>query len=419
MQERAADVVIVGAGIVGLCTALYLRRLHDRLVILDPNAPGTGCSSGNAGSVSPGSVAPLGMPGVLRQLPSMLLDPGGPLRIPARSLIPTAPWLLRFLAASGKERVADISDSLHAILRGSLERHAEILDEIGASDLIRTTGQLHLYPDEESLAKDAGGWRLRREHGVRLDPVGPAEIRELEPAVGDHYRVGYFLPEQGMIANPLRLSEVLAAYLQSQGVRFVSDEAVGLAASGNRVTGAIGRSGATYPAGQVVVSAGAWSSRLLRPLGENVPLETQRGYHVMVRPGAVTIQRPVVAADRKLFCTPMETGLRLAGTVEFGGLERSPNYRRARHLFRHGQRLFPALETEQPASLWMGHRPCMPDSLPVVGPSDRYEGLWYNFGHGHLGLTMAPNSGRLLAEAMRGSSQSMSILARFSLSRFG
>lgn len=346
----------------------------------------------------------------------MLLDPNGPLRVPLGSWLSTAPWLARLMAASRPSAVAAISDALDCLLKPSIVRYKEMMLDLGGLDLIRVTGQLQVYPNHSALAKDSGGWRLRHEHGVRLEAVGPEDIQALEPHVGPRYRVGYFLPEQGMITNPLRQAQVVADALARRGVTFIRDEATGFHVEGHRVTGVKGSRG-DHKADHVVVCTGAWSGRLLEKLEFEVPLETQRGYHVTIPAGLIELKRPVVAADRKIFATPMEMGLRLAGTVEFGGLDRVPNYRRARLLLKHGKRLLPRLDTQAERSEWMGHRPCLPDSLPVIGGTPRFHGLWFNFGHGHLGLTMAAVSGALLSRAVR-SEAPLSELIPFSIHRF-
>src|SRR5690606_35462846 len=257
----------------------------------------------------------------------------------------------------------------------------------GASNLVQVTGQLHVYPDEKAAAKDSGGWALRRQLGIPIEILNHDQIRSLEPQVGPHYRLGYFLPDQGMVVNPLRQAQVLAAGLAARGATFVRDEITNLQIDGRHVKGVMSGQN-TYLADHVVVCAGAWSARLLKGLGCPIPLETQRGYNLTLADSGITLRRPVVAADRKIFATSMEFGLRLAGTVEFGGLTRAPTMRRATLLQQYSQSLFPDLNAAAQATSWMGHRPCLPDSLPILGPAPSLSGLWLNFGHGHLGLTM-------------------------------
>jgi glycine/D-amino acid oxidase-like deaminating enzyme len=413
--NRRNAIVVVGAGIVGVCTAWHLLRRGADVTLIDRDEPGRGCSYGNAGALSCGSVAPLAMPGVMRDALTMLLDPAAPLRIPLGYLPKAAPWLTQFVRASRADEVRRISDALSTLLANSIEKHLELLGEIGTADLVRRTGQLYLYPDEAHLAKDALSWTLRREHGLRVERLARAEILALEPEVGPDYAIGMFTPDQGMSVNPYRQVTAIAADFVRRGGRIVRDRIVAFELADDRVRALRGEA-ASYPADHAVICAGAWSTQLLAALGYAIPLESQRGYHVTIASPGIAVSRPMIAADRKVFLTPMEEGLRVAGTVEFGGLERAPNRKRAEYLVRDLARVFPRAEIPTDWSFWMGHRPCLPDSLPVLGPG-RHRGLWLNFGHGHLGLTMSAVSGDILARAICGEPSNID-LAPLSFERF-
>ncbi|TFV91844.1 FAD-binding oxidoreductase, partial [Oxalobacteraceae bacterium OM1] len=265
-------------------------------------------------------------------------------------------------------------------------------------------------------AKDAGSWELRRRHGVRADVLDAAGIRELEPSAGPQYRVGVFMPEQGAVTEPFRYASALTQVLLQQGASFAKERVRGLTprAGGWDVHGETRSRHVKH----VVIAAGIRSSSLLAPLGWKVPLESQRGYHLHLARPNLTVSRPVVLADRKVFIVPMETGLRVSGTVEFGGLSMPPTPRRAHMLGVAAQEGLPGLQLDGQASTWMGHRPCLPDSLPVIGPVPRREGLWCAFGHGHLGVTGSINTGRILSAALRGEADTQH-LAAFSVARFG
>jgi glycine/D-amino acid oxidase-like deaminating enzyme len=410
-------IVVVGAGIVGLCAAWHLARGGAEVIVLDRAAPGSGASSGNAGAISGGSVAPLAMPGVLKQVPGMLLDPDGALHVPLRYALKAAPWLIRFVAAAQPRHVASIAEALAGLLWDAMDQHRLILAEEGAQELIRETGQLYLYRDRDHYQKDAGGWALRQQHGMRIEVLESAEaIRALEPDIRGDYRLGLFIPEQGSCINPLRHAQVVARGVERMGGAIRQEGVEALVTEDGAVTG-VRTPTESIAADRVVLAAGAWSARLLAPLGIKVPLETQRGYHVMLPDAGIALQRPVVPADRKAFLSPMEEGLRIAGTVEFGGLEAPPTPRRAALLLEDLRKVFPQARTEGAQPFWMGHRPCLPDSLPVVGPVARWPGLWCAFGHGHLGLTGSAPTGARLARAMLGPAPN-SDLAPFSVERF-
>lgn len=397
MTEPAPTILVIGAGIVGAAIAYTLQKRGAQVTLIERGEPGRGASYGNSGALSPGSVAPLAMPGVLKDVPGMLLDPQGPLHIPPDYVFTALPWLLRFVAASQRERVAKISDALAKLHAGAIDHHIELTREIGAPELILKRGHLHLYPDEAALAKDAGGWKLRQQHGVHFERVGREQIMALEPQVGPRYTLGMHMPEQATIVNPLRYVQRIVTAFTAAGGRLQQGEVQRLerAGEGWRAAGSTDN----WEASQVIIAAGAWSLRLLKTVGLDVPLETQRGYHVTFRGVASPVSRTVVLADRKAFLAPMEDGLRIGGTVEFGGLDREPDYDRARLLAQFARETFPGLENAQ-EDFWMGHRPCFPDTLPRVGPAPERPGLWLAFGHGHLGLTDSVNTARLLAEIM-------------------
>lgn len=414
-EHRTLDTTVIGGGIVGLCVAYHLLEAGHQVSIIEPSEPGSECSSGNAGALSSGSVAPLAMPGVLKQAAGMLLDPTGPLYVPTSYLLSVAPWMARFVASSRPVRAAQIAHALHSLIGDAVDQHKALATKASCRDLIVETGQLHLYPNEVSLRKDDSSWALKRQHGLDPMRIGRSDIQRLEPAVGTEYQMGYYLADQAWVREPQRYASRIADYLKSRGVSFIRDRVQGLTRCS---TGWSIKSGiAEYTSHQVVLAAGAWSAQLLAPLAVKVPLETQRGYHLRF-PGAESlVQRLVVLADRKVFITPMDTGLRAAGTVEFGGLERLPNRERARLLAGHAKAALPTLDISAPIE-WMGHRPCLPDSLPVLGELPQHPGLWCAFGHGHLGLTGSAGTGALLAKAMAGSSYAKSVLASFSASRF-
>ncbi len=409
-------VAVVGGGIVGLCTAFHLRRAGREVVVIERGEPAAGASSGNAGSISPGSVAPVAYPGLWRDVPRMLLDPNGPLRITPRGAVSAAAWLVRFLRASSPREVRRSAEGIAPLLATTLDAHRALATAIGAPDLLRATGQLQLYPDRDAFGKDAFGWSLRRQLGVAFYELRREEILQYEPEIGPGYTHGVFLPDAGMVADPLRYGQVLAGALGDMGVRFERDDATGLEVTDGRITAVQARR-ARHPCGTAVISAGSWSTRLLAPLGYAIPLVNQRGYHLHFGDAGVGPRRVVAAADRKLFITPMETGLRVAGTVEIAPLDSPPDMRRARHLAEGARAVFPGLRSG-PAGEWSGERPCLPDSLPVMGRAARHENLWLNFGHGHLGLTLSAASGAALADAVV-SGQDTPGLAPFSHRRFG
>ncbi len=400
MSEGLGAVVVVGGGIVGVCTAYELRKRGADVLLIDRGEPGRGCSFGNSGALSPSSVVPLAMPGVLAAVPGMLGDADGPLYLPWRYLPRALPWLARFVWSARSGPVEIAATRLAALHEGSVQRHAALAREVGAPELILQRGHLHLYPDEHALSKDAAGWRLRKEHGFQFERLDRDGILALEPAVSSRYRIGIFLADHATVTNPFRyVQAILRKFLEVGGQVLRADvQALEPAAAGGwRIETTAGPRAAR----QAVVAAGAWSRRLLDPLGVKIALEAQRGYHVQFQGSAPPVSRTVVLADRKVFITPMEEGVRVGGTVEIGGLKFPANPRRADMLVRIARENFECLR-DQPFSTWMGHRPCMPDSVPVIGPVAGRHGLWLAVGHGHLGVTDSVHTADMIASRMSG-----------------
>lgn len=409
-------IAVIGAGIIGLSVAWNLVKRGRRVVVYDPNEPGSGCSAGSAGALSPGSVVPLALPGLLASVPGMMLNPGGALHIPASYWLKAAPWLASFVNQARPARVAEIADSLARLYRPTLEFHEELAREIGAPDLIRLTGQLHLYRNRRQFRRSKAEWLIRAERGVKYEELNRAGIESLEPMIGPDYRIGIFIPKAGMSVNPLRYAQTIAQALAREGVTFSRHAVRDLTVEGRTVKGVVTSEGERSHSA-VVLAAGAWSARILRKLDIHVPLETQRGYHVDFIGSGISVQRPIVPADRKVFITPVETGLRVAGTVELAGLDAPPTARRAHLLHNDLKAVFPNVRVDQPEPFWMGHRPCLPDSLPVVGSSRDWNSLHFAFGHGHLGLSASAVTGSIIGKILCGEPSSID-LAPYRIERF-
>ena len=399
MPEKS-HTVVVGAGVVGLAAAAALVRRGRAVTLVDPAEPGSGCSYGNAGCFSLASIVPVGMPGMWRKAPGWLLDPEGPLAIPPRYAPRIAPWVFKLLRNSSIHRVRRIAAELHSLLSPALDHWRPLADWAGVPELIRRNGWAVVYESAAAFEADRLGWRLRAEHGARIEFLEGAAIRDLEPALAPAYTHMAYLPEQGQCLNPLRLSQALEATLRRQGARFVKAPAMDFIFRDGRVSAVITGAG-PVDADHVVIAAGAFSKPLARRLGDDIPLETERGYHAMVKTGQPPLGRPVMSAEGKFFATPMEEGLRFAGSVELGGLKLPPNFRRADVLLKKGRAMLPGLDIGE-TTQWMGFRPSLPDSKPIIGPSRRAGNAYYAFGHGHVGLTAAAVTGEIVADLIHG-----------------
>lgn len=398
MQTR--NITVLGAGIVGIATASYLRRDGHAVTVVDQRPPGEYCSYGNAGILSPGSCVPIAMPGVFSQVPGYLLDPLGPLALRWSYLPQALPWLLRFVAAADRRRVEKIADGLRALLVQTFDAYAPLVKNAGVEELIHRSGYIAVYSDRKAYAADALGWKLRRDRGVVIDELDAAEVKRRLPGLGGDYELGLFLHDHGWCVNPERLTKSLAAQFECDGGRILQRTVLGLdvGPDGPR---ALRTDAGDLPVEQLVICAGAHSNEFTAQLGDRLPLEAERGYHVTYSDPRFQLPMPVMLPEHKCFVTPMETGLRIAGQSEFAGIDAAPDYARADILGRLMQRLFPGISSVD-ATQWMGRRPSLPDSTPVIGRATRFANTWYAFGHGHVGLVGGAPTGRLVADMVAG-----------------
>jgi len=309
--------------------------------------------------------------------------------------------------------------ALRPLVGPTLEALQPLVSAAGAEDLVHRLGHLYVYRSAGSLEKDRLAWELRRENGVEIDEFDADELRQLEPALSRDYVRGLLVRENGHTSNPLKLVERLLEHFLRSGGEIVRARAHGFRLDGRRLA-AIQTDTGDLPAEAAIVCAGAHSKPLAAALGDRVPLETERGYHLMISDPESMPQIPTADADGKFVATPMATGLRFAGTVELAGLAAPPDWRRAHILLAQGRKMLPGLPVSHPEeriSVWMGHRPSLPDSLPVLGPSRATPDVVYAFGHGHVGMTAAPMTGKLVADLVAGRPPSIDI-APYAAGRF-
>ena len=392
---------IIGTGIVGTCVGAWLQRDGHRITFVSSVAPGEACSFGNAGSMSPSACLPVGMPGMWKQAPAWLADAGGPLNIRPTYLPLLLPWLARFLFHSRPAEVTRIATALRGLLAPIFECYEPLLEHAGAQALVRRTGCLYVYSSSEAARRWQWGMNLRRSLGVALRDIDAAELDALEPDLRGRFRCGILAPENGSTLDPEQLVKALHARTLADGASLVPGEVIGFERKAATVRALNLADGTRVECDGVVVAAGAWSAGLTKQLGLSIPLETQRGYHVTVQSSNLALRHTVMAVEYNLMVNPMAMGLRLAGSVEFAGLAPPPNYARADVLLAKGRELFPHLDASR-TSRWMGHRPCLPDSLPVIGRAPRSDNVWLAFGHGHVGMCAGASTGREVAHLVAG-----------------
>lgn len=407
-MSDAAGTAVVGAGIVGVACALHLQRMGQNVVLIDREGPAAETSFGNAGVLARAAVVPVATPGILFRAPAMLFGRDGPLFLKWSYLPKLAPWLLAYLGYSRRQQVEHIARNLAPLLRDSLDEHLLLAKGTPASRWIRPSPYLYVYKDHQAFTADSFGWNLRREHNLHWEVIDEGSLRDLEPTLSTDYRCGVVLEEHGFIASPGAYVNDLAEAFSADGGSLLRAE-VKLIRSGESGV-ELQTEGESINAARVVVATGAWSGPLAADLGTPTPLESERGYHVELVDPSVCPSIPIFDAARKFVLTPMDTGLRVAGVVELGGLEAPATKAPIELLLRGARALLPGLEFSDRRE-WLGHRPSLPDSLPILGQSPVYRNVFFAYGHQHIGLTAGPKSGRLIAQLVSGSQPDVDLTA--------
>ncbi len=393
-------IAVVGAGIVGVSCALHLQRDDHAVTLIDPRAPGTATSFGNAGVVAAYAVTPNSTPELWRDIPRMLFDRDSVVRVRWRYLPRLTPWLISFLLAGRPGRVNAIADALLPLVSGAYNAHRELIALSGAENLLRPVGWLKVYETAASFAGTQYDRDLMAARGLRFDELGPDEIHQLEPSLARRYVKGLFQPDSAFIASPHQLAQAFAVQFQRMGGSFAQERVRGLQPTGDGVRLDCELGFRNFDT--VVIAAGAWSKELARQVGDRVMLDTERGYHLNIEPGeAGELRRPVLFADRGFVLAPMLDGIRLTSGVELASVNAPPDFSPIRRLLPAAREALPGL-SDRVTREWMGYRPSTPDSLPVIGQSPRNPAVYYAFGHQHLGLTLGPITGRLIAAAIAG-----------------
>lgn len=399
-------VTVIGAGIVGACTALELLRDGHQVTIIEPGEPGgrQAASYGHGCWISPASVVPMSTPGLWKQVPGYLLNPNGPLVIRWTNIVQLLPWLSRFvLAGSTLRRVEKTARALATILKDSPERHMALAKSIGAPELIRREGLLYAYPDRATFETEKLAWHLRRITGLEWQELDEQSLRTREPTLSPHYRFGVLAQAGAHCTDPSGYVSALVSEAVKHGARLVRTQATSFRLKGDRLE-AIKTDQGDIICDRAVVAAGVWSKALARIAGDRIPLESERGYHGVIGAPVIGPAHPVMPSDGKMANTPTAHGLRLAGQVELATVDTPPNWKRVDILLDHARRTYTGLlETRDVVvDRWMGHRPSTPDGRPVIGRASGSKDVIYAFGHGHVGFASGPISGRLAADLVSG-----------------
>ncbi|MFK7945494.1 MAG: NAD(P)/FAD-dependent oxidoreductase [Paracoccaceae bacterium] len=415
---KQLKVAVVGAGIVGISTAEWLRRDGHHVTLIDRNDPGTPAqtSYGNAGLLAAASIIPVPVPGLLSKAPGMLFSADGPLHLRWSYLPRLLPWLIPFLRRATDAELNRTATSLAEICGDSPDQHMALAKGTGAEAYIRHGPWVALYPSESACRKDDKTHAIRRAHGFRMEEFGFDRLRAEDPHLGEHYVHAASQLDHGWITNPGAYVAQLFTYFRSQGGAFLKAEVDDMRPEGEGASASITAAGETTTYDRLVLAGGAWSGKLAKQLGHDPALESERGYHLLLKNPSHMPPHPYMLTDIKSAVTPMERGLRFAGQVEFGGLDAGPSRAPFKVVKSRIHKLYPDLTWEDEEE-WMGHRPSTVDSLPLVGPSPKAPSIHFAFGAQHIGLTSGPKTGRLIADMIGGRTPNID-MAPFRVGRF-
>ncbi len=390
---------VIGAGVIGLTIALRLAAEGREVLVIDPAEPGSGASYGNAGTIADYAVQPVGTPAVLRALPSLLFDRDSPLALRRAAIPALTPWLLRFLRQSLPGPALRNAQALAHLLAEAGPRWDDLASEVGAGQLLQDRGCLYLYETDGQRSAAGGDLAFRRDLGVTVEMLSPEALSELEPGLPHMPGGAALFPGARFLSDPGRIVALIGLAARRAGVRFVRDAAIGLSRAPGRVSIAT-ESGNSIVARTAIVAAGAHSRALAAQVGDRIPLDTERGYHLEFDGYQDRLTRPACVTSGGFYLCPMTHRLRVAGTVELGGLTAPPSQHRLDRLLARARTVFPDLP--EPSRTWMGFRPSIPDSLPVIGPSAAGREVIHAFGHGHIGLTLAPVTAEIVCDLVMG-----------------
>ncbi|MBP1871991.1 D-amino-acid dehydrogenase [Ensifer adhaerens] len=392
--------VVVGAGIIGTAIAYELQTRGRQVVLLDRDEVGRGASYGNMASIAVTEFMPASRPSIWRQIPGWMLDPEGPVRVRPGYMPKLLPWFARFVAASRPGKLRRLEAEGAALCRRVYDDLLPLLRETGLEDELTEQGCLSLYSDEAEFRADREHIEILERFGFPYRRLMGAQARELEPELSDTIGIAVLFPQNRSLRDPFRLVNRLAQRFRERGGEIRRAAVAGFDRS-DRITAVRLAGGDRIAADEVVISAGAYSGLLSKMLGEPMPLETERGYHTQIMAPGISMRHSIIWPARAFMVTPTAGGIRVGGTVEMAGLDAPPDYRRSKITVRRAQKALPKLRCED-FSEWMGHRPAFPDTVPVMSASAKVSGVFYATGHGHLGVTYAATTARLMGDLMTG-----------------
>ena len=391
-----SSVGVIGAGIQGVCISLSLIKKGFKVTLLDREDPGNQSASyGNAGHFSPYASVPINRPDILADVPSMLLNSKGPLALKWNYVPKMIPWFLKFIKNCSTKKMMHTAKYMHQILDLALPAYDELFQDIDVSELVESKGILYFWTNKDLKSRELE-IKIRNELGVKQRLLTPDEIHDLEPHIKKIYHGGILYEDAKHARNPKKILLKLFDLFLKKGGKFQKQNVQSIIFTNDNKP-IIKTELKSYNFDKAVIACGAFSKKLTDQVDENIPLDTERGYHVHFKGHDHLLSRPVIFLNRGFGITPMEQGLRVVGTVEFGGLKNPPSKKRILNLVNNAKYLFPQLKEKEYQDEWLGFRPTLPDFLPVLGPSKNHKNLFYSFGHHHLGWTLGAISGKIIS----------------------
>lgn len=413
--SEKCEVLVIGTGIIGVMSALYLQNAGKTVTFLERGEVARGASAGNAGILAFPEIIPIPAPGIMKKAPKWLIDPLGPLSVPPAYALKIAPWLWRFWQASSPRKFQHGLDVQKNMMRLATSEMQQVAAMPELTQYITNTGTLDLYDTRESFDAARRDWDEKESAGFTFSRVGRDEIERLQPGLAPRFQHAMFTPGGLQVSDPYEFTKAIADLVIARGATLRKGEAVRVETVGESTIVSL-KTGEKITADKVVIACGAWSKTLAASLGNATPLETERGYNTTLPLSSFDLTRQLYFNDHAFVVTPLSSGIRVGGAVELGGLDLPPNFRRSEVMLKKAAQFLPGLKTEG-GTQWMGFRPSMPDCLPVIGPSRASQSVIYAFGHGHLGLTQSAATARLVTELVRGAETAISV-DPFRASRF-
>lgn len=408
-------VAVIGAGIVGLATAHALADEGYVVTVIDREGPAAGTSRGNAGMIAHTDIEPIASPKMLRQVPRFLMDPLGPLTIRKEYLLPILPWLTRLILASRPSEIEKSITALTAIQSLAMPSWDRLSRQLGIESMIHRRGCLFLFDDRSLMQSMKHHFELQEKAGVSVHLLDASEVRQMEPGLTDRFVGAAFFPDSAHVSDPRAITLALYEAARARSIDHLKAEITSIETEPTIRLNAKDQDAVNVDA--VVIAAGAWSKELAASVGDRIPLDTERGYNITF-PGATRLlNRPVSFQGHGFVSSPLDIGLRIGGAVELGGLHLTPNHERTKAMYQKAGRFFRDLPAFEDGTIWMGFRPSIPDSLPVIGYSTKSRRVVHAFGHGHYGLTQSAATGRLVADLIAERAPAID-LTRFSPQRF-